>query len=92
MNKRIRELHIQAQQEAWNEPIDIENCAVEDIKGFSQQVYEKFAELIVRECAEQIKTQGIRTSIEDYGDYEIGFNVGLFHALRTIKEHFGVEE
>jgi hypothetical protein len=50
MNKRIRELHIQAQQEAFNEPIDIENCAVEDIKGFSQQVYEKFAELIVREC------------------------------------------
>jgi hypothetical protein len=50
MNKRIRELHIQAQQEAWNEPIDIENCAVEDIKGFSQQVYEKFAELIVAEC------------------------------------------
>ena len=50
MNERIRELHIQAQQEAFNEPIDIENCAVEDIKGFSQQVYEKFAELIVREC------------------------------------------
>ena len=55
MNKRIRELHIQAQQEAWNEPIDIENCAVEDIKGFSQQVYEKFAELIVRECTNFLK-------------------------------------
>ena len=55
MNKRIRELHIQAQQEAWNEPIDIENCAVEDIKGFSQQVYEKFAKLIVRECTNFLK-------------------------------------
>ena len=52
----------------------------------------KFAELIVRECAEQIKTQGISASSEDYGDYEIGFNAGLFHALRTTKEHFGVEE
>ena len=53
---------------------------------------EKFAELIVKECAEQIKTQGISASSEDYGDYEIGFNAGLFHALRTTKEHFGVEE
>lgn len=51
MNERIRELHIQAQQEAFNEPIDIENCVIEDIKGFSQQVYEKFAQLIVTECA-----------------------------------------
>jgi aconitase B len=53
---------------------------------------QKFAELLVRECAEQIKTHGISASSEDYGDYEIGFNAGLFHALRTTKEHFGVEE
>ena len=53
--------------------------------------YKKFAELLIRECAEQIKTQGISASREDYGDYEIGFNAGLFHALRTTKEHFGVE-
>ena len=45
---------MQAQQEAFNEPIDIENCAVADIKGFSQQVYEKFAELIVKECMEVV--------------------------------------
>jgi hypothetical protein len=51
-----------------------------------------FAELIVKECAEQIKTHGISASREDYGDYEIGFNAGLFHALHTTKEHFGVEE
>jgi hypothetical protein len=53
--------------------------------------YKKFAELLIRECAEQIKTQGISASSEDYSDYEIGFNAGLFHALRTTKEHFGVE-
>jgi hypothetical protein len=57
VNERIRELHIQAQQEAWNEPIDIENCAVEDIKGFSQQVYEKFAELIVKETMQVVANQ-----------------------------------
>jgi hypothetical protein len=53
---------------------------------------ERFAEKIVKECTEQIKTQGISASSEDYGDYEIGFNAGLFHALYTIKQHFGVEE
>jgi hypothetical protein len=58
----------------------------------TEETLEKFAELIVRECAEQIKTHGISASSEDYGDYEIGFNAGLFHALRTTKEHFGVTE
>jgi len=53
--------------------------------------YKKFAELLILECAEQIKTHGISASSEDYSDYEIGFNAGLFHALRTTKEHFGVE-
>jgi hypothetical protein len=61
------------------------------ILGSAEQ-FEKFAELIVKECAEQIKTHGISASSEDYGDYEIGFNAGLFHALRTTKEHFGVDE
>jgi hypothetical protein len=78
MNKRIRELHIQAQQDAFNEPIDIENCAVEDIKGFSQQVYEKFAELIVQECAEIALTDGQAT--------------GNFEVFNKITKHFGVEE
>jgi hypothetical protein len=64
MNKRIRELHIQAQQDAFNEPIDIENCAVEDIKGFSQQVYEKFAELIWKEAYEAGYTAGCSDTFE----------------------------
>jgi hypothetical protein len=78
MNERIRELAKQASKEAF--PLG------------SMAWMEKFAELIVKECAAQIKTQGISAASEDYGDYEIGFNAGLFHALRTIKEHFGVEE
>ena len=59
MNEKIKELYLQARHEAWNDPIDIENCAVEDIKGFSQQVYEKFAELIVRECHDVIVVGGV---------------------------------
>jgi hypothetical protein len=54
MNKRIKELYLQARNAAWNEPIDLKNCSVEDIKGISQQVYEKFAELIVKECIDVV--------------------------------------
>jgi hypothetical protein len=50
--------------------------------------YKKFAELLIRECAEQIKTQGVGMA---WDDYEKGFNAGLFHSLRAIKEHFGVK-
>ena len=82
MNNRIRELHIQAQQEAFSEPIDIENCAVEDIKGFSQQVYEKFAELIVQECLEQVFY-----TIEDEEQDNISGSI-----RDRITQHFGVEE
>jgi hypothetical protein len=89
MNERIRELADQA-------GIHFGRSAALDGNNIARFVttsdMEKFAELIVRECAEQIKTQGISASSEDYGDYEIGFNAGLFHALRTTKEHFGVEE
>jgi hypothetical protein len=80
MNKRIRELHMQAQQEAFSEPIDIENCAVEDIKGFSQQVYEKFAELIAHECIDLALGSSHR---ED--------DMGAIIANK-IRKHFGVEE
>ncbi len=67
---------MQAQQEAFNEPIDIENCAVEDIKGFSQQVYEKFAELIVKECCEVA---------------HCNFHVDGLTMGSILKEHFGVK-
>jgi hypothetical protein len=78
------ELHIQAQQEAWNEPIDIENCAVEDIKGFSQQVYEKFAELIVREFSKQVQIEG-RFGLEREQTL-------IRLCCENAKKHFGVEE
>ena len=80
MNERIRQLAEQT------------GIATELLNESQTIMIKKFAELIVRECAEQIKTHGIGASREDYGDYEIGFNAGLFHALRTTKEHFGVEE
>jgi len=82
MNKRIHELHKQAQQAAFNEPIDIENCKVEDIKGFSQQVYEKFAELIIKECGKVAWQHTPETEELEYS-----------HLIKDkILKHFGVDE
>ena len=94
MNERIRELAEQAEKYALDN-VGKGHYGIEDLIyqfQFADTTMAKFAELIVRECAEQIKTQGISASSEDYGDYEIGFNAGVYHALYTIKQHFGVEE
>ena len=49
----------------------------------------KFAELIVRECAElSVNSQYTNTKSEYYE----GFNEALIYAGNKIKEHFGVEE
>lgn len=90
MNERIKELIKQSY--VWVKLPETFYKADDDVSQFLDFDKEKFAELIVKECAEQIKTQGISAASEGYGDYEIGFNAGLFHALRTTKEHFGVEE
>ena len=78
MNKRIKELYLQARNAAWNEPIDLKNCSVEDIKGISQQVYEKFAELIVKETMQVVANNLPPNTYLDVAD--------------AVIEHFGVEE
>ena len=54
----------------------------------------KFAELIVRECVEQLRytvldTQELRR--DKSTDYQVGWEDGMFDAEEMIKEHFGVE-
>lgn len=67
MNPRIRELAKSVQCE----------------RHWTEEDIEKFAELIVNECCEQLLKEDIR-----YGGY--GYNqYGLHNKLR---EHFGVEE
>ena len=55
---------------------------------------EKFAELIVKECAEQIEL--MRKRVEEYGPppgYDSDtFRLAYNDSIDTIKEHFGVEE
>jgi len=47
---------------------------------------EKFAELIVRECAKVCDD----LDIDDWGDNS--FDDGTYYCSRAIKQHFGVEE
>lgn len=70
MNERIRQLYYECQDESQS----------------TEQCYQKFAELIVAECAEQSMSIGrYNTSSNITPDLSIAIAVGL-------KKHFGVEE
>jgi hypothetical protein len=74
MNERIREL---AEQNGF-----IHNWQPPGEQYEKLQTLEKFAELIIRECMEQLNISNVPTSIS------AGLNLGRV----AIKEHFGVEE
>ena len=71
MNKRIQEL--------------LEQAGVKYVTMPDDTVYEKFAELIVRECMMLVEGFEItqEVALDEYVDYE---------ASAVLKEHFGVEE
>jgi len=76
MNKRIKELAEQAGLKYYNWITNESNVADGDYKYPRLEDYEKFAELIVRECAE----------IAGCNSHVSGFTLG-----DLIKEHFGIE-
>ena len=78
MNKRIRELAEQAQQYA-------EYVTPQGLECFDT-FKEKFAELIVLECA------GVCKSMQLIGPYKEVQDATLKDASVQIKEHFGVEQ
>jgi hypothetical protein len=77
MNERIRELVGQAKFMA-EETINKQISKNAELDAFA----EKFAELIVRECIEQLNISNVPAPIS------AGLNLGRV----AIKEHFGVEE
>ena len=83
MNERIKQLLGQAYDEAVPETW---TTLSSEQQG---RVYEKFAELIVRECAE-ISEQSQWS--EAKGEYYEGFNEAMIYVSNKIKEHFGVGE
>ena len=83
MNKRIRELAEQAGS------THKQNLGVYQ---FYTDELEKFAELIVGECMSQIEEVRQIKAGNAGPVYTQGFEDGMFVAIRTIEEHFGVEE
>jgi hypothetical protein len=66
-----------------------------DIAKWGPAYQEKFAELIVKECLEELRytvldTQELRR--DKSTDYQVGWEDGMFDAGETIKNIFGVEE
>ena len=79
MNERIRELAVQARQEFLKMPTGYTPEQV----GMYPQLMEKFAELIVRECAKSLWTEECHTSdlaVEEYN-----------RNSKKIRQHFGIE-
>jgi len=56
----------------------------------SEAAYKKFAELIVKECAEQIIAKG--TDWVDFAPSQTGVRPEYWDMAQQIREHFGVEE
>ena len=83
MNERIKELAEQCVI------VKYDSTGISYEAGFDK---EKFAELIVRECMSQIEEVKQIKAGHAGPEYTQGFNDGMFVAIRTIEEHFGVEE
>ena len=80
MNEQIRRLADKIwAEEYWNNP---------NTDKLLPARLNKFAELIVRECAE-ISEQSQWS--EAKGEYYEGFNEAMIYVSNKIKEHFGVE-
>ena len=81
MNERIKELMKQA-------GIDVE--AVENLGEMPTAL--KFAELIVRECAELIDNKEMITAAQTYDEVFVAKYDTKELSAKQIREHFGVEE
>ena len=88
MNERIKLLA----EQAGCKVMDDGEWYIPSATGLEKIVYtsgvglEKFAELIVRECAKVCDD----LDIDDWGDKS--FDDGTYYCSRAIKQHFGVEE
>ena len=77
MNERIKELMIQSM---------VETGRYQDV----QKTYEKFAELIVKECYDHCKDQLMDKSLAE--EAGLDYNDGVMDCAIGLKQHFGVEE
>ena len=78
MNERIRQL----MPKPWTFPYP-------DRELYTKEQFEKFAELIVREC---VKLCEHESNDDEYDQYDMGMSVKAESIKTAIKQHFGVEE
>ena len=83
MNERIMDICINAGINTW--PFN----AVGFI-SLDESELEKFAELIVRECAGV--AEGLSKLYPEKVGFDVGYTMGTARAAKDIKERFGVEE
>ena len=82
MNKKIEEIIEQCSTDVGSYDPYGENRIIKFDK-------EKFAELIVRECAEQIIAKG--TDWVDFAPSQTGVREEYWDMAQQIKQHFGIE-
>jgi hypothetical protein len=83
MNERIRELAVQAKEYACSHVADCRRFGYYmEYNEYELRFEKKFAELIVRECAEIVKDS----------PWKLGNSYAASDQAWLIKEHFGVEE
>jgi len=87
MNERIRELFDRAEHQALKHLGSDWEVYVEPSR---EQIFEKFAELIVKECEKVIRAEIAVTDID--GEAERAWEMGMECGVGLIKTHFGVEE
>lgn len=89
MNERIRELALQAG--FAHEPTKDQLWVGGPTEIMISPGLEKFAELIVRECALTLESITVPV-FESVEDFDNGYNKALLTGSTVIKKHFGVSE
>jgi len=91
MNDKIKLFNEQAikyAQESLNDIAIVNKSGI--MYNYNDLYTEKFAELIVRECADQIISKG--TDWVDFAPSQTGVRPEYWNIAQQIKQHFGVEE
>jgi hypothetical protein len=91
MNERIKELAAQSGMIYYSKTKALDNAndgmtVIPSLDGL-----EKFAELIVQECAQICKTVGGDQVSNASKDYQVGREMGAEVCYNQIRKHFGVE-
>ena len=87
MNERIKSLIERAEYQAQKHLGSDWQVHVEPSR---EQIFEKFAELIVAECLACARGAGLADDVAVRNG--LGFNDGISEAVTHMKQHFGVEE